>query len=292
VGFANALFAAWNDGADAPLRSRLSAAIASARAIWPGVELPDDAFLHHLGDRLDTHPGPAVLEAIEGTHTDDLWLACACARGDDTALQHFDRFALAPAVAALLDADMAKDEVMQQLRVRLLVRDGDTPARIEQYGGRGSLRAWTRIAVLRAIKDDRRARARRGHAHDLAEDLLRDPAAMADPEMDRIRASYGAEFRAAFAIAVARLPADARRLLRQHHLHGLTLDALARIHGIHRVTAARRLAKARADLLADTRRELVRRLHVDRGELDRAVGLIMSRLELSLERMLASRDDL
>ncbi|HET6586085.1 MAG TPA: hypothetical protein VFG69_21655 [Nannocystaceae bacterium] len=146
--------------------------------------------------------------------------------------------------------------------------------------------------MLRALKDDRRARSRRGRARELAEDLLRDPSTISDPEMDRVRASYGTEFRAAFARAVERLSAESRRLLRQHHLHGLTLDALARIYGIHRVTAARRLAKARADLLDDTRRELVRRLHVDRGELDRAVGLIMSRLELSMERLLASRDDL
>lgn len=288
MGIANDLLDAWQGDADDALRSRLVAVIASARAIWPGVALADDAFLTDLGARLDT----PTIEALERTHTDDLWLACACARGDTAALLHFERFALAPAVATLLDADMAKDEVLQQLRVRLLVKDGDTPARIEQYTGRGSLRGWTRMAVLRAIKDDRRARARRGQAHELAEDLLRDPAALADPEMDRIRASYGAEFRAAFASAVARLSSESRRLLRQHHLHGLTLDALAQIYGIHRVTAARRLAKARADLLADTRRELVRRLHVDRGELDRAVGLIMSRLELSMERLLASREDL
>ena len=288
MGIANDLLAAWQGGTDDPLRSRLITALASARAIWPGVALADAAFLESLGARLDA----PTLEALDRTRTDDLFLACACAHGDTAALLHFERFALAPAVAALLDADMAKDEVLQQLRVRLLVKDGDTPARIEQYTGRGSLRGWTRIAVLRAIKDDRRARARRGHAHELAEDLLRDPAALADPEMDRIRASYGAEFRAAFASAVERLSSESRRLLRQHHLHGLTLDALAQIYGIHRVTAARRLAKARADLLDDTRRELVRRLHVDRGEVDRTVGLIMSRLELSMERLLASREDL
>jgi RNA polymerase sigma-70 factor (ECF subfamily) len=288
VGVANELLVSWRDGTDAALRSALEAAQASARAIWPGVVLDDETFLQWVGARLDA----ATVEAVERMHTDDLWLACACARGDAAALQHFERVALAPAVARLLDADMAKDEVVQQLRVRLLVRDGDTPARIEQYTGRGSLRGWTRIAVLRAIKDDRRARVRRGRAHDLAEDLLRDPTAIADPEMDRIRAAYGTEFRAAFAMAVARLSAESRRLLRQHHLHGVTLDALAQIYGIHRVTAARRLAKARADLLDDTRRELVRRLHVDKGELDRAVGLIMSRLELSMERLLASRDDL
>jgi len=283
---ANALHAALAQGDD-PLGVRLQAALASARAIWPGTALDDAAFLEHVAARLDA-PSPEALDAL---HIDDLFLACACLHGDALALQHFERFALAPAVAALVDADMARDEVLQQLRVRLLVAEGGAPPRIDQYSGRGSLRGWARIAVLRSIKDERRARSRRGHAQALADDLLGDPGAIADPELDQIRAHHGAAFRAAFASAVAQLSPESRRLLRQHHLHGLTLDALGQIYGVHRVTAARRLAKARADLLEDTRRELVRRLKIDRAELDRTVALLMSRLELSVERLLASRDD-
>jgi RNA polymerase sigma-70 factor, ECF subfamily len=284
---ADALLTALARGDGDPLGARLTAALASARAIWPGTLVSDAAFVAHLAARLDEHSS----DAVDRAYTDDLFLACGCVLGDAAALQHFERFALAPAVAALVDADMGKDEVLQQLRVRLLVRTDEVPPRIDQYSGRGSLRSWTRIAVLRAIKDDRRARARRGSPDVLADDLLADPSTLADPELDHIRAHHGAEFRAAFASAVAGLAAESRRLLRQHHLHGLTLDALAQILGVHRVTAARRLAKARADLLEDTRRELVRRLKIDRGELDRAVALIMSRLELSMERLLASRDD-
>ncbi len=289
MGAANELLAAWQGATEASaLRARLAQLIASAREAWPGVELAEPIFLEHLGARLES----PELAAIDELHSDDLWLACACSHGDDVALQSFERFALAPAVAALVDADMPKDELLQQLRVRLLVRDGDAAARIEQYGGRGSLRAWTRIAVLRAIKDDRRARARRGSAKALADDLLQDPTAIADPELEEIRRRCGTEFRAAFAAAVSRLDPESRRLLRQHHLHGITLDALARIYGIHRVTTARRLAKARAELLDHTRRELVRRLKLDRADVERTVGLLMSRLELSVERLLASRDDL
>ncbi len=283
---ANALHAALACGDD-PLGVRLQAALASARAIWSDTAIDDPAFLEHLAARIDA---PSI-EAVDAVHTDDLFLACACLHSDTAGLHHFERFALAPAVAALVDADMARDELLQQLRVRLLVAEAEAPPRIDQYSGRGSLRGWTRIAVLRSIKDDRRARARRGPTQALADDLLCDPSAIADPELDQIRAHHGAAFRAAFASAVARLSPESRRLLRQHHLHGLTLDALGQIYGVHRVTAARRLAKARADLLEDTRRELVRRLKIDRGELERTVALLMSRLELSVERLLASRDD-
>ncbi|MBX7080237.1 MAG: sigma-70 family RNA polymerase sigma factor [Nannocystaceae bacterium] len=288
MGCANALIAAFEDADDAELGARLRAAVASARAVWPGVVLGEHAFVHHVGARLEQ----ASVAALDELRTDDLFLACGCVHGDVAALQHFDRFALAPAVAAHVDADMGRDELQQQLRVRLLVRQHDAPARIEQYGGRGSLRAWTRIAVLRAIKDERRARSRRPHALELADGLLDDAAVAADPELEQVRARHGAAFRAAFAAAVAQLDAEARRLLRQHHLHGLTLDTLAAIYGIHRVTAARRLARAREALLEATRVELLRRLQLDASELAHAVAAMMSRLELSVERLLASRDDL
>ncbi len=288
MGCANALIAAFEDPHDTALGARLRAAVAAARAVWPAVSLAPVLFLHHLGARLEQ----ARVDALDELRTDDLFLACACVHGDAVALQHFDRFALAPAVAALADADMGRDELLQQLRVRLLVRQHDAPPRIEQYGGRGSLRAWTRIAVLRAIKDERRTRSRRPHAAELADGLLDDAAVAADPELEQVRARHGAAFRAAFAAAVAQLDAESRRLLRQHHLHGLTLETVAAIYGIHRVTAARRLGRAREALLEATRAELVRRLQLDPGELAHAVAAMMSRLELSVERLLASRDDL
>lgn len=293
---ANPLLTAWREDGDPALAATIAETLASAHAIWPDVDVDDEAFVAHLGARVDA-PLAAGLAAL---NTDDLYLACACRLGVKPALVHFERIALVPAATALRDADMPLEELVQQLRVKLLVADGDEPPRIEQYGGRGSLRGWTRIAVLRTIKDQRRTRARsaaamplvRDPSDALADDLLADPSGLVDPELERVRAQYGAAFRTAFATAVHSLCAEARRLLRQHHLHGLTLDALAQIYRAHRVTIARRLAKARAELLEQTQLALVAQLRVDRAEVDQAVGLILSRLELSMERLLASRDDL
>lgn len=291
---ANALLTAWRTDQDPALAASIAQTLASAHAVWPGVAVDDDVFVAYLGARIDT---PYALAEL---HTDDLYLACACTLGLEPALVHFDRVALVPAATALRDADMPLDELVQHLRVKLLVAEAPEPPRIEQYGGRGSLRGWTRIAVLRTIKDQRRGRARSNAAIPLARDggdaladeLLADPNGLVDPDMERVRTQYGAAFRTAFATAVHGLSPESRRLLRQHHLHAVTLDVLAQIYQAHRVTIARRLAKARAELLEQTRVALVAQLKIDRTEADQAVELILSRLELSMERLLASRDDL
>jgi len=56
--------------------------------------------------------------------------------------------------------------------------------------------------------------------------------------------------------------------------------------GIHRATAARRIARAREQLVAATRRELVTRLELEDGELDEIIGLVTSRLDISLGALL------
>jgi RNA polymerase sigma-70 factor, ECF subfamily len=62
-----------------------------------------------------------------------------------------------------------------------------------------------------------------------------------------------------------------RDLLRLHFLGGVTLEQLAQMYGVHRATVVRSLAAARQ---AD--------------ELDEMFDLVASRVELSIERLLAS----
>jgi RNA polymerase sigma-70 factor, ECF subfamily len=82
-------------------------------------------------------------------------------------------------------------------------------------------------------------------------------------------------------------PGD-RHLLRQHLVAGLSIDQLGAVLGIHRATAARRITRARERLAADTRAELARRLALAPEELDEVIGLVMSRLDVSLGQLLAS----
>ncbi|MBN1606671.1 MAG: transcriptional regulator, partial [Polyangiaceae bacterium] len=67
---------------------------------------------------------------------------------------------------------------------------------------------------------------------------------------------------------------------------GLTIDEIAAAFGIHRATAARRVARARSALLAATRRELGERLRMSTAALKSVMRLIQSQLHASVRRLL------
>ena len=78
----------------------------------------------------------------------DVELARACARADPAALAAFEQVlgAVRPAIASLGASAAEIDEVLQRVRVQLLV--GDPPG-IAGYAGRGELRAWVRVIAVR-----------------------------------------------------------------------------------------------------------------------------------------------
>ena len=101
-----------------------------------------------------------------------------------------------------------------------------------------------------------------------------DVAALAAERRERLRTVLTA--------AIEALPARARLLVRLHHLEGVTLDALARMHAVHRATVARWLAGAREAMLAE-----LERAAAEDAELARDLASATSQLELSLSRLFA-----
>jgi RNA polymerase sigma-70 factor (ECF subfamily) len=108
-----------------------------------------------------------------------------------------------------------------------------------------------------------------------------------DPELTYLKAVYRTAFREAFAAAIGSLEARDKSLLRQHLVDGLTIDELAPIYGVHRATAARWVASARELLLQRVRREFAERARVSDRELRSVLRLVESRLDLTLQRLLA-----
>ncbi|MFY0530568.1 sigma factor-like helix-turn-helix DNA-binding protein [Archangium gephyra] len=82
------------------------------------------------------------------------------------------------------------------------------------------------------------------------------------------------------------MPERERALLRLHHIHGLTMDRLATMYGEPRSSIARRVMQARERLLKLTRGELASRLKLEGSELESLLGLVRSRLDLSLHRLM------
>ena len=256
-----------------------------AASVWPDVRLDKDQFLHAIAERL---PPDASIRALDAMHTDDLYLACGCTAGDAAALAGFEAhcgFAIARTIAAAGVSMADRADLGQVVRQRLLIAPvhGGVP-RIATYSARGSLRTWVRVVATReAARVWPRWRRELSTGDDELVGLI---ATDDNPEIRYLKCLYRQEFRRAFHTAVDALGDRELLLLRQHTIDGLGVDQLARLHGVHRATAARWVQAAREAVLAGTRRELVQRLRLDRSELASIMRLIESQLDVSLPRLL------
>jgi RNA polymerase sigma-70 factor (ECF subfamily) len=270
----------WLDLDAASLDAALAALLDAARAAWPGVQIEPEVFIPHLAARIGTDvPLPRALSSSPCT---DLYLACACARGDAAAIAIFDRTLLRDVTAALSRIDLRSttlEDLRDHIRHRILVGEGGSLPRIAEYTGRGDLRGWLRVVAVREALGLMRRQKREERAQiELAQlDPVSD-----DPELARIERLYREEFQSAFREALASLSPRERNLLRQHYQQGLGIDQLGALYDIHRATAARWLARARERLASGTRRRMRERLQVEQGELDNILRLIQSRLEITL----------
>lgn len=220
----------------------------------------------------------------------DLHLAYAARHGHPSAMARFESSVMAtldPVIGRVDASEAFIDEIKQRLRTKLFVSDGTSPAKIAHYTGQGELVAWIRVVAVREALDSVRAERRR--ALDSDDALMAIEASGTGPDMLAFRQQYKAQFSEAFRDALAALKPEQRNVLRLHYVHGLSVDKLGAVLRVHRSNAARRVAKARQDLLSGTRRLLHARLSIDRREFDQLMGLVASRLDLSIERFLASK---
>lgn len=258
------------------VEAQLEALYAEARSAWPDVSLEAGAFFTRLGAHLDE----AGAVALETRHTADVYLATACLEGDGRALAHFEGVLRAACASAARRVGAVEvDALASTVRARALVE----PRGLERYGGRGSLRAWLAAVSTRAALDERRAEGRVARREAAVE---ADAAGATDAELALLKAKYRGDFEAAFVEALDGLGARERALLRLHGVEGLGLDRLARLLGVGRSTAARRLQALRTSLYEATRRGLAARLGVAEGAVESLLPLLHSQVDVSLRRRL------
>jgi RNA polymerase sigma-70 factor, ECF subfamily len=204
----------------------------------------------------------------------------------EPAIAAFDRAYLdvvPQALASMKLPTATVEDVRATVRDKLLLAEGDKPPRILDYAGRGRLRGLVQVTATRTAIDRIR--------HEEKEVELpagRDLAASVDVTLSLIKAQYRDAFATGFARAVAAASRRDRNLLRLHFMGGMTLEQLAQMYGVHRATVVRWLAAARAAVFGATRAHVADTLHAPADELDEMFDLVQSRVELSVERLLAS----
>lgn len=264
------------------------------RAAWPGVELPRDAFAAHLrkvgGPAADGRAGQAADTPTPDEHVADLYLACACGRGNPAAIHALERDHIrhVPRFIGKISSDpVFADDVLQAVRSKLLVGDG-APPKILEYAGRGSLGAWLRITAIRTAQTMiRRARPERRRVEpDAIADVIGDST---DGELQVLRAKLGGRVTQVFQEALRDLTPEQRNLLRLHYADGLSFERMGALFRVNRATACRWVADARRTIVDRTRGRLREELGLRESELDAVTRLLRSQLDVSMTSLFANR---
>ena len=236
-------------------------------------------FCEYLGARLDSCE-PDV-ESLGRLALEDLLIAYRCLEGDRGALSTLNNL-LDSVVPALSERGFSRadiDEAKQQVRVRLLVAEPGENPRLSQYLGRGRLGGFLRAAAVRVALNLRRSESRRTIPQQL--ELLAKRSA--DPALAQLRENYLQQFRSALSAGWASLDDSDKVFVRHQLVDKLTIDEVARVHGVHRSTAARRLIAARDRLVEATRSHLRSSLEISETELSSVLRLIHTQLEVALD---------
>ncbi len=165
-------------------------------------------------------------------------------------------------LAARKFASWIVEEAVQQARIALIVEGG-----LARYTGSGSLAAYVRVVAIRfALK----ATPTRGD--DTVADQLDDTAPT--PELATLKATYGALVREAVLEAWRSLPSHDRFVL-SLELHGrMSIQSIAALYNIHKVSAARKLSKSRDVLLEAVRSRLRDRMGASVETVDSVLRLV------------------
>lgn len=222
----------------------------------------------------------------DGSGRAEEYLVAACLAGRPGAAATLDReylVKLAPRLRQLCRSADVADEALQALREKLLL---PPCPRLAKYENRGQLAAWlTIVAVRTALDVTRRVQHGALHLTELDEQLVTHALS---PESQFLTRQLDAALRQALLGALARLPPELRFALKMQLVAGWSIDQIGRALSTHRATAARWLVSARQRLEADVRESLVRDLGFEPGEVDGALGILRSRLDLRISQFFRS----
>jgi RNA polymerase sigma-70 factor (ECF subfamily) len=188
---------------------------------------------------------------LESLHVEDLALACACARGNESAWEHFVREfrpVLLSSAASGAPQDVARD-VADSLYAELFgleERDGARRSLFDYFHGRSSLAGWLRAVVAQRVVDW--ARTSRRFEPLPEDDRTAAPAGQDAPDVDGPR--HQALVRASLAAAIGGLAACDRLRLALYYVQQMKLAAIGRMLHESEATVSRKLERTRVRLRA------------------------------------------
>lgn len=247
----------------------------------------------------------AVTAFIDTLHADDLCLAIACQRGDQTAwsdlVEGYGATVRSAARSASPNEEMAEDlaqSIWAELHGLKINDEGRPSGKLAYYSGAGSLGGWLRAVVGQLAIDRHRREARLVHTEEDSEldRLTRDAGVEtntsdgfnpgASPEDALATFLAGKAVEKALARALKELDDEDRLLVKLYYFDGLRLREAGAVLGFHEATASRRLSRIHNDVRKRVERELMDEHGWTKSEATRSVAQVATVLQTDVESLL------
>lgn len=186
-----------------------------------------------------------VREFLSNLQSADLFLAIACAAGNERAWWEFDqqhRSYMERVARHLAKTEIDASEAVDAVYVELYgtrVVDGQRMSKFGLYSGRGSLRGWLRTVIWHSVVDHHRAGHGEVSLDEMTENIgegaahasfaIENPTGEDAAENELIRSRYRVATVESLAAAMSSLDAHERLLLKFYHVDGLKLREIARL---------------------------------------------------------------
>jgi len=270
---------------DDRLQTKLDRLLADARESWPNFDIDDGTFLRYVAERLGERD-----DALSGLLAGDLYLACACSRGDEPAISSFRSTYLQKIRFALRSLPRESvDDLAQSVMVKLFVSSERRPPVISKYAGRGKLGSWVQTIAVREGQSLLRKEA--GLASDEIEMLVDKAFDVVDAEMLELKTRYHEALKRAFEHGFNELALRERNLLRHEYLDGLDVDRIAALYGTSCSIAHSWRSQAHSALFDQMKKVVTDDLSLDGDDFNRVLRLIESQHELILARITDGEGD-
>lgn len=270
------------------LLTSVANAVERARTEHPTFEFDVSAFVARIANIAGSELGAA--QAIDAMFAGDLLLAHAALAGDRAALNELEELLLhevRPAVQRRSNGDDGRvNDVMQLVRVRMLVGDEKRSPKLNLYNAKGPLAAWCRTVAVRKMYD-LLAPTGGNSTSDLEAALVQAAVATNDDPGTQVLLTRSAPLLAsAMESAVRALTRRDHYLLRASLVDGASIDELGAIYNRDRSTVARWIAKAKATLHDNAVRAFCELAQVTESEFISVMRVLPSYFDVSLERLL------
>jgi RNA polymerase sigma-70 factor (ECF subfamily) len=269
------------------LENKLQEHVDKGREAWPKVAIDPETFVAHLARHAKKADCPEAF--VDTVHGSDLYLACGACRHDKAALAYFEEHFMTQVPLFIMRVRVGRDvveDVQQKLRENLLLgraaasgNADELQPKIAEYSGRGALGGWLRMAAVRTALNHIRSPA-------TSEPVREDLSFSTDPELAYLKESARTEFGDAFRRVLEGLDPEQRTILRLHYVQGLTMDQLARLYKTPRSTVARRIAKVREQIVAETEALLREEWRLSPSAVASVIRQARSQLQLTITRLL------